>query len=242
MQDASETDRDGRPAGCRKRKASKDAGRAAGSEDYNRGRNGQAIAEQWLLPIIKEDFMNTTKLLAPIVCETRVRVLDGEDLCIKNHRHGDTYNLTTGEVHVARMIGGVRYDTTNASLVVGFGEYFGYCCYTLSRLYRTNDGKFFLLQMQWAADVGLIGMKAIDEVHDVLTVAKNILLESQTAEFLREWYCSGLLPLDDEFVRDWAESVLPADECEAVLAALAGRYSPRHSADAADAEGSTRTS
>ena len=78
-------------------------------------------------------------------------------------------------------------------------------------------------------------------MHDVLTVAKNLLVDSHIAQFLREWYCSGLLPLDDEFVRNWAESVLPVNECEAVLAALAGRYSPRPSADAADAEGSART-
>jgi hypothetical protein len=190
---------------------------------------------------IKEDVMSTTNMPAPIVCETRVSELEGGDLCISNPRHDDSYNLTTGEVHVARMIGGVRYDTTNASLVVGFGEYFGLSCYMLSRLYRTNDGKFFQLQMRWAGDVGSIDIQAISEVHDVLTIAKNHVLESRTAEFLRGWYCSGLLPLDDEFVRNWAESVLPVAECEAVLAALAGRYSVRPSADAADAEGSALT-
>jgi hypothetical protein len=178
---------------------------------------------------------------APIVCETRVSELEGGDLFIKNPRHGDTYNLTTGEVHVARMIGGVRYDTATATLIVGVGEYFGLSCYLLSRLYRTNDGKFFQLQMQWAGDVGIIDMQVISDVHDVLTVAKSHLPESRTAEFLREWYCTGLLPLDDEFVRNWAESVLPVEECEAVLAALAGRYSPRKKADAADAEDPVRT-
>lgn len=175
--------------------------------------------------------MNTTNTPAPIVCETRVNKLDGGDLLIKNPRYGDTYNVSTGEAHVARMIGGVRYDTASASLVVGLGEYFGLCCYMLSRLYRTNDGKFFQLQIRWAGDDGLVDMQVVSEAHDILTAAKNHLSEDRTAEFLRGWYCSGLLPLDDEFVRNWTESVLPVEACEAVLAGLAARYAHQETQD-----------
>src|SRR5882724_2760464 len=135
--------------------------------------------------------MNQATIPEPTVCETRVLVQGGEDVCIESARHGDTYNLTTGEVRAVRMIGGVRYDTTNASLVVGCGEYFGFCSYMLSRLYRTNDGKFFQLQMRWEGDVGVVEMQAITEAHDILTAAKKHVLETQTAEFLRGWYCSG---------------------------------------------------
>ena len=172
--------------------------------------------------------MNTTTIPDPIVNETRVSRLGGEEVHIKDARNGDAYNLTTGEASVARMIGGVRYDTTNASLIVGTGEYFGYGCYMLSRLYRTNDGKFFLLQMLWACDVGFVDIKAIDVIeHDcVLVIAKNVVAQDDIAKFLREWYCSGLLPLDDAFVQDWAETMLSADECQEVLAALGGRYAP----------------
>jgi hypothetical protein len=186
--------------------------------------------------------MNTTTIPAPIVCETRVSKLEGGEICTNDPRHGDSYNLSTGEARVARMIGGIRYDTAEASLVYGAGEYFGNGCYALSRLYRANDGKFFVLQMIQVGDE-FADIKAITVLEEarVLETAKYLLAEREVLKFLREWYCSGLLPLDDAFVQEWAEATLSADECQAVLAALGNRYSQRPSADAADAEGSDRT-
>jgi hypothetical protein len=171
---------------------------------------------------------NGTNLPAPIVCETRVSRLKGGEICVREPRHGDFYNLTTGEARVTRMIGGIRYDTADASLVYGTGEYFGVGCYILSRLYRTPDGKFFLLQMisggEEIADIKAISV--VEEDH-VLETAKHLLAESELFKFLREWYCSGLLPLNDAFVQEWAESILSADECQGLLVALGNRHSPR---------------
>lgn len=177
--------------------------------------------------------MNTTTIPEPIVRETRVQYLDGEDMCIDDPRHRDTCNLGTGEVHVARMIGGVVYDTAKADLVVGVGEYFGATCYALSRLYRSPDGKFFVLRMATASNLASFKLEAITEPDEVLSTARDHVGASRAADFLRIWYCSGLLPLDDEFARDWAESVLPVAECESVLAALSSRYAPRPDTDSA---------
>lgn len=175
--------------------------------------------------------MNQTTIPEPIVCETRVQHLDGSDVHIDDPRHGDTCNLSTGEVHVARMIGGVVYDTAKVVLIVGVGEYFGSSCYGLSRLYRSYDGKFFQLRMAWIDDVGTFDMEAITWPSSILEAVKLHVGQSNAAQFLRTWYCSGLLPIDDEFARDWAESVLPVAECESVLAAMAGRNAPRPEPD-----------
>lgn len=184
--------------------------------------------------------MNTTNIPASIVCETRVSKLEGGEICIADPRHGDYYNLSTGEVRVARMIGGVRYDTADASLVYGAGEYFG-GCYALSRLYRANDGKFFVLQMIQVGDE-FADIKAITVLEEacVLETARHFIIGREVLKFLCEWYCSGLLPLDDAFVQEWAEATLSADECQTVLAALGNRYS-RHSADSAGSEEPDRT-
>lgn len=176
--------------------------------------------------------MNTTTIPEPIVCETRVQYQSGDDMCIDDPRHGDACNLGTGEVHVARMIGGVVYDTANAALIAGVGEYFGASCYALSRLYRSHDGKFFVLRMATARNLASFKLGAITEPDEVLSTARDHVGETRAADFLRTWYCSGLLPLDDEFAREWAESVLPVAECEAVLAALARRYASRPDASA----------
>lgn len=179
--------------------------------------------------------MNTTNIPAPIVCETRVSKLEGGEICVTDPKHGDSYNLSTGEAHVARMIGGVRYDTAEASLVYGAGEYFG-GCYALSRLYRANDGKFFVLQVIQVGDefADIKAISVLDEAR-VLETAKHLITGREVLKFLCDWYCSGLLPLDDAFVQEWAEATLSADECQTVLVALGNRYS-RPNAEATGAE------
>ncbi|MHB8474604.1 MAG: hypothetical protein ACYDC8_17530 [Gammaproteobacteria bacterium] len=118
----------------------------------------------------------------------------------------------------------MRYDTANASVIVGAGEYVGFGEYALARLYRTADGKYFRLDLHKIIDRLRIELLAVDDWNDVLTFAKNLVPESRIVEFLREWYCSGLLPIDDQFVREWVESVLPADQCEEVLIHLGNRH------------------
>ncbi|MHB8446564.1 MAG: hypothetical protein ACYC7G_07570 [Rudaea sp.] len=40
----------------------------------------------------------TTKIPAAIICETRVRDIEGGEICIKNEKFGDSFNLSTGEL------------------------------------------------------------------------------------------------------------------------------------------------
>ncbi|MEO8801806.1 MAG: hypothetical protein ABI375_00445 [Rudaea sp.] len=175
--------------------------------------------------------MTTTQTAAPtpIIREDRVHYVNDGELILTDQRRGDRFNLSTGEVVAARMINGNRYDTSRATIILGSGEFHSYGCYSLRRLYRTHQGKFFLLQMGWATDVGFIGIQSISvvEQEQVLTLAKTLLHGRDVSAFLLEWYCSGLLPRDDAFAQALAESVLSADECEMVLAAFGARYAPQ---------------
>ena len=184
-----------------------------------------------------------TNITEPIRAETRLQSLDGSDVIVDVPELGDSYNLGTGEVTVARMIGGIRYDTTTASLVAGIGEYFGFHRYALSRVYRTADGRFFQVKMVWSEDPDFTGSAGIEPLEDdaVLATLHIHVADSKLTELVRDWYCPGLLPRDDGFIQRWAESALSADDCQAVMVALGSRYSPRSNADVADAEGSDRT-
>lgn len=184
-----------------------------------------------------------TNIPESIQAETRLQNLDGSDVIVDVPEFGDSYNLGTGEVTVARMIGGIRYDTTAASLVAGIGEYFGFHRYALSRVYRTADGRFFQVKMVWSEDPDFTGSAGIEPLEDdaVLATLHIHVADSKLTELVRDWYCPGLLPRDDGFIQRWAESALSADDCQAVMVALGSRYSPRSNADVADAEGSDRT-
>lgn len=164
----------------------------------------------------------------PIQAETRLQNLDGSDVIVDVPEFGDSYNLGTGEVTVARMIAGIRYDTTTASLVAGIGEYFGFHRYALSRVYRTADGRFFQVKMVWSEDPDFTGSAGIEPLEDdaVLAALHIHVADSKLAELVRDWYCTGLLPRNDGFIQRWAESALSADECERVMAAMASRYAP----------------
>jgi len=167
-----------------------------------------------------------TNIPAAIVYETRVQKINGEEIHVAGSRPGDTCNLSTGEVHVARMIDGIRYDTANASLIVGVGEYFGNSSYALCRLYRTTDRRFLYLLVLWMCDDVSVDIKAItsNDEPGVLTIAEKILPDKDVVAFLREWYCPGLLPIDDDFVKRWVERTLSADECQEALFALGNRH------------------
>ena len=168
-----------------------------------------------------------TKIPESIQAETRLQRLDGSDVIVDVAEFGDSYNLGTGEVTAARMIGGIRYDITTASLVAGIGEYFGFHRYALSRVYRTADGRFFQLKMVWSEDTDFTGSSGIELLEDdaVLATLQMHVADSQLAELVRDWYCPGLLPRDDGFIQRWAESALSADDCRAVMVALGSRYS-----------------
>lgn len=173
--------------------------------------------------------MNTIErqIPKPVVRESRIRRGDASDFIIVHARMGDSFNLSTGEVRVARIIGGIRYDTTQADLVFGYGEFHGYCCYRLFRLYRTSAGRFFWLSLQWAEDEGCVGFDAITVLENerVLPAVRMWMSDGDVSEFLLNWYCPGWLPRDDALAQAWAESILSADECERVQAAMSGHRS-----------------
>jgi hypothetical protein len=161
----------------------------------------------------------------PFVRETRVQRIDGRDIQPTLDKAGDAWNLSTGEVAIARVAGGIRYDTAYAELIMGVGEYFGSGAYAAFRLYRTDSGRFFRLHLVWQADTATAEIKPLpDGEISVLSLAKTMLGNQDVAEFLKSWYCQGLLPLDDAFVQEWAEESLSADECQNVLVALASRH------------------
>jgi hypothetical protein len=164
-----------------------------------------------------------------IVREARLLYAGGKEFELRDERREDNYNLSTGEVRVARIMQGIRYDTTRATLVVGDGEFSGNDSYRLRRLYRTKNGTFFLLQMLWSAELGFIDRPAIVVVEDeaVLGVAKGLLRGEDILPFMLDWYCAGLLPLDDAYVQRWAEAILSADKCEAVLSRFGKRRASR---------------
>lgn len=169
--------------------------------------------------------MNENKYPDPIVYETRVNRIDGEEIRPAFDKAGDAWNLSTGEVAVARVAGGTRYDTAYAELIMGVGEYFGSGAYAAFRMYRTDSGKFFRLHLVWKDDMAAAEIKPLpDGETSVLSLAKTLLGNQDVAEFLMNWYCQGLLPLDDAFVQEWAEESLSADECQNVLVAMASRH------------------
>lgn len=158
----------------------------------------------------------------PIVRETRLR-FSTTDLIVGFPTMNDYINLSTGEVHVARIINGVRVDTTRAALVVGCGIYHG-GSYTLDRIYRLPHGEFVSFSIEWGEDVGMIGKPILTplEPSRVLPVAKRHLDRRDFLPFLRNWAGGGWMPADEAFVQRWAANDLSADEYETLFASFSG--------------------
>jgi len=163
--------------------------------------------------------MNTTKVPEPIMRERYIRNGDGSHVTLSVPARGDHFNLSTGEVTVARVIGGVRYDTVRATLIAGKGGLDEICHYELWRLYRASHGAYFLLRMEWSDEEGLFGTDFIKPTPDahVLTIARMMVTPPDFLAFLRDWYCAGWIPRNDIEAQQWAESTLSADDCEEIL-------------------------
>jgi len=153
----------------------------------------------------------------PIVNETRVWHRDGADLIIGDLAKNDYFNMTTGEVRVARIVDGVRLDTTQATLIFGRGTFDD--SYRLVRLYRTVAGKFFALNVEWADEFGIIGGDLLHPIEDgrVMSVAQMYIGTSDTLAFLRDWSGGGWLPRDEFLARRWGAAVLSADSHETLF-------------------------
>lgn len=172
--------------------------------------------------------MNTTKAPAPILREVYVRHADGAHVTLGVPTRGDHFNLSTGEVSVARVIGGVRYDTVRAQLIAGKSGLDEICRYELRRLYRATHGACFLLRMDWSDEEGFYGTDFIKPIADpdVLMIARMMIAPGDCLTFLRDWYGQGWIPRNDSEAQKWAEQTLSADDCEEVLRGFGNRTRP----------------
>ena len=186
----------------------------ANLETIHQGRNAHTI---------KEDNMNTTP--KPIIRESHIRNSDGSPVKLTVPSRGDHFDISTGEVSVARIIGGVRYDTVRATLIVAKSGLDAIGTYEMRRLYRATHGAYFLLHMDWSIDEGFYGTDFIKPTFDghVLMIARTMIAPTDCLAFLRDWYCQGWIPRDDSDAQQWAESTLSADDCEEVLLQLRNR-------------------
>jgi len=161
-----------------------------------------------------------TKVPEPIVNDEYLRNGDGSHVTVSSPFRGDHFNLSTGECSVARVIGGVRYDTVRATLIASVGMVDKDTLeYGLKRLYRATYGAYFLLRMQWTDEQGFRATDFILPIADgdVLGFARILVPPRDCARFLRDWYCSGWIPRNDIVAQQWAEDCLSADDCEAVM-------------------------
>ena len=160
----------------------------------------------------------TTTVPSPVVREERIMLGDRSSLIIRQAHKRDSFNLSTGEVSVARIIDGERIDTQHADLVIGNGEFAGGDCYTLTRIYRTPAAKFFVLNMQWTVELGFVicDLQPIRFNNRVLVMIRNLIARKDIMTLLNGWYCGGWLPQDDVFVRDWVATELSCDDYEAI--------------------------
>ncbi|MHB8474603.1 MAG: hypothetical protein ACYDC8_17525 [Gammaproteobacteria bacterium] len=165
----------------------------------------------------------------PIINDHRLRNGDGSHVTVSAPYKGDHFDLTTGDITVARVIGGKRYDTAQATLIASEGvvdtDTGGY---RLKRLYRANHGGYFTVRMEWENDIGFGQENFISSILEdqVLGVARMIVQHSDCLRFLREWYCAGWIPRNDIQAQEWAEDSLPADDCEAILFEFIGGAHP----------------
>lgn len=161
-----------------------------------------------------------TRVPEPIINEHYPRNLNGNHMTVGIPFRGDHFNLSTGECCVARVIGGIRYDTVRATLIAGVSsvdEDTG--AYRLKRLYRATHGNYFVLDMQWSGETGFDNPDFIQPINDdsVLRVARFITPPRDCMRFFCDWYCAGWIPRNDVEAQKWAEFCLSADDCETVM-------------------------
>lgn len=96
--------------------------------------------------------MNTTKVPEPIMRERYFRNGDGSHVTLSVPARGDRFDIGTGEVDFARIIGGVRYDTVRATLVADRSGLDKIDPYELRRLYRAGHVNLLRITMRPSFD------------------------------------------------------------------------------------------
>lgn len=159
----------------------------------------------------------------PIIYGHLIGARDGGHWTFTKPHWGDWFDLTSGECRMARVISGLRYDTSTSTLVARHSGIDVYGLFHFRWLFLTNHGAWFTVHVEGqveqfretASDLRLVPAQS------VLQVARLMIQPGDCLRFLTEWYCGGWIPRDDDEARSWAEEVLSADDCEKVLNAIA---------------------
>jgi hypothetical protein len=162
------------------------------------------------------------------LCAGFVEYDDGAAIPIRRMLAGVGYpNASTDPHGVSRVIDGLRYDTHQAALVASVFELDDAWDLHQWGLFRGDHGRWFVVKMRTGYQEGAEIVQTIHPLPDgrVLGFARNLVTPELCLRFLLDWYCTGWIPRNDPFVRDWAEADLSAGDCQTVMAALA-RLSP----------------
>lgn len=159
----------------------------------------------------------------PIIHGHLIGARDGGHWIFTKPHWDDQFDLTSGECRMARVIGGLRYDTSASMLVARHSGIDVYGLFHFRWLFLANHGAWFTVHIdghveqfrETSSDLRLVPAQS------VLQVARLMIEPVDCLRFLMEWYGGGWIPRDDDEARSWAEEVLSADDCERVLDAFA---------------------
>lgn len=159
----------------------------------------------------------------PIIYGHLIGARDGGHWTFTKPHWGDWFDLTSGECRMARVIAGIRYDTSISTLVARHSGIDVYGLFHFRWLFLASHGAWFAVHVEGQveqfretfSDLRLVPAQS------VLQVARLMIQPGDCLRFLTEWYCAGWIPHDDDEARSWAEEVLSADDCEKVLDAIA---------------------
>ena len=159
----------------------------------------------------------------PIIYGHLIGARDGGHWTFTKPHWGDWFDLTSGECRMARVISGLRYDTSISTLVARHSGIDVYGLFHFRWLFLASHGAWFTVHVEGQVEQFRETSSELRLVptQSVLQVARLMIQPGDCLRFLTEWYCGGWIPRDDDEARSWAEEVLPANDCEKVLDAIA---------------------
>lgn len=164
----------------------------------------------------------------PIIHGHLIGARDGGHWVFTKPHWDDWFNLTSGECRMARVIRGIRYDTSASVLVARHSGIDVYGLFHFRWLFLANHGAWFTVHIdgqveqfrETSSDLRLVPAQS------VMQVARLMIEPDDCLRFLTAWYGGGWIPRDDDEVRSWAEEALSANDCEIVLQAIAAMLGP----------------
>lgn len=164
----------------------------------------------------------------PIIRGHLIGARDGGHWLFTKPHWNDRFDLTSGECRMARVIRGLRYDTSASVLVARHSGIDVYGLFHFRWLFLANHSAWFTVHIEGqveqfretSSDLRIVPTQS------VLQVARLMIEPGDCLRFLTEWYGGGWVPRDDDEARAWAEEVLSADDCEMALNAIAHMPAP----------------